>query len=107
MSAIRNAMERAESRAAVLTNLAKTYGDDVPTATAASTLSTVKSTSNSHSSGKEDAATRVLHSLQSFINDPREKAWRTLSDAIVGKSIVLSNVKAQSDAMKSSKRVKR
>ena len=102
-AAIRTAMERAESRAAVLTNLAKTYGDDVPAAAAASI---VRSTS-SNASGKEDAASRVLHSLQSFIDDPREKAWRTLSDAIVGKSIVLSNVKAQSDAMKSSKRVKR
>ena len=98
-AAVRNAVERAESRASVLTNLANSFGG------ASSTY--INTSVNARNGTKNDVNQRVIQCLQTFIGDSREKAHRTLSDAIVGKSIVLSNVKAQSVSMKSANRMKR
>jgi hypothetical protein len=100
-SAVRNAIERAESRASVLTNLANSFGG------ADKKANTSINTSTTTRSSKDDANQRVIQCLQTFIGDSRDRTYRTLSDAVVGKSIVLSNVKALSATMKSANRMKR
>jgi hypothetical protein len=98
-SIVRSAIERAESRASVLNSLEKSYGK-------ANQQKVLKKSPvidrNSSLTGL-----RTFQSIQGFIGDQREKARKTLSDALLGKSIVLSNTRAQSDAAKNAKKVKR
>jgi hypothetical protein len=100
-SIIRSAIERAESRASVLNSLEKSYGK--------TQQSKVIKKEKPPTPNPETLSHGLLTScqfIQNFIGDQREKAKKTLSDSLFGKSIVLSNSKSQHDATKSAKRVK-
>ena len=100
---VRSAIERAESRASVLNSLEKAYG----------TVTQQKALTKKHSShaGAENSSlingTRSVQIIQNFTGDQRERTRKALSDSLLGKSIVLTNLKSQTDASKSAKRVKR
>lgn len=101
-SIVRSAIERAESRASVLNSLEKSYGN----------VSQIKATKKKQSpvtSGQYGGGggQRQVQSIQLFLGDQHERVRRALQDSLVGKSIVLTNLKSQVDASKSAKRVKR
>ena len=50
---------------------------------------------------------RQIQTLQAVLEDDSEKFRKSLNDSLLGKSIVLTNLKSQMDASKSAKRVKR
>jgi len=102
-AATKHAIERAESRASILTNLSNKYAPSSSSSNATATTSSKHPPTTA--AAKDDVNARVLRSITQFIDDPRDRAFRTISDAIVGKSIVLANTKAQSDATKAAKRV--
>lgn len=97
-SIVRAAIERAESRASVLNSLEKAYG----TQQKASRRPAASIERNSSAS-----SIKPVENVLNFIGDHRERTRKTLSEALLGKSIVLSNFKSQTDAAKSTRRAKR
>jgi hypothetical protein len=61
-------------------------------------------TSGQHVGG---SVQRQVQSVQLFLGDNHERVRKALLDSLLGKSIVLTNLKSQVDASKSAKRVKR
>ena len=99
-SIVRAAIEKAENRASVLISLEKSYG----------------STAQQKTPKKQPLACaiplsvgggRQIQTLQAVLCDDSEKLRKSLHDSLLGKSIVLTNLKSQMDASKSAKRVKR
>ena len=97
---VRSAIERAESRASVLNSLEKSYG-------AVTQQKALKKHSSPAAERSSNYGLKPVENIQSFIGDQRERTRKTLLDSLQGKSIVLSNLKSQTDASKSAKRVKR
>jgi hypothetical protein len=107
-SAVESAVLRAESRASVLSRLEKNYGNETANRKMSSKdQSTLGPKAEKIEGSRASTDEIVVSVIQSFINDSRERTKRQLSDALIGKSIVLSNVSAQSEAMKSAKRSRR
>jgi hypothetical protein len=101
-SIVRSAIERAESRASVLNSLEKSYGN--VSQSKATRKHQTSATSGQHVGG---GVLRQLQSVQLFLGDSPERVHKALQDSLLGKSIVLTNLKSQVDASKSAKRVKR
>jgi hypothetical protein len=101
-SIVRSAIERAESRASVLNSLEKSYGN--VSQSKAMKKQQTSATSGQHVGG---SVQRQVQSVQLFLGDNHERVRKALLDSLLGKSIVLTNLKSQVDASKSAKRVKR
>lgn len=101
---VKNAIERAESRGAILISLEKSYGAGNIAQLNKTTKKTVTTTQNNVSAGN---GTQAFTFIQNFIGDQRDKARKTLTDSLLGKSIILSNLKSQTDAAKAAKKIKR
>ena len=100
-SAVRSAIERAESRASVSNSLQKTYGDNK---SGKATTQSAPAVSGRISTGGGE---RHIQSVLNFVCDHREKTRKALHDSLLGKSIVLTNLTSQIEASKSAKRTKR
>jgi hypothetical protein len=101
-SIVRSAIERAELRASVLNSLEKSYGS--VSQSKAMRKQQTSATSGQHVGG---SVQRQVQSVQLFLGDNHERVRKALLDSLLGKSIVLTNLKSQVDASKSAKRVKR
>lgn len=101
-SIVRSAIERAESRASVLNSLEKSYGN--VSQSKASKKQQSPATTAQHSVG---SVHRQVQSVQLFLGSQHDRIRKSLQDSLIGKSIVLTNLKSQVDASKSAKRVKR
>jgi hypothetical protein len=99
---VRSAIERAELRASVLNSLEKSYGS--VSQSKAMRKQQTSATSGQHVGG---SVQRQVQSVQLFLGDNHERVRKALLDSLLGKSIVLTNLKSQVDASKSAKRVKR
>lgn len=100
---VRSAIERAESRASVLNSLEKAYGN----VTQQKVLSKKVSSPSGGEKPPVNNGVRPVQIIQNFTGDQRERTRKALLDSLTGKSIVLTNLKSQTDASKSAKRVKR
>jgi hypothetical protein len=99
---VRSAIERAELRASVLNSLEKSYGS--VSQSKAMRKQQTSATSGQHVGG---SVQRQVQSVQLFLGDNHERVRKAILDSLLGKSIVLTNLKSQVDASKSAKRVKR
>lgn len=112
MADLAAAMERAQSRAAVLQSLQNSYGSEakVPPSVANSSKNlngkggTDQSNRNNGTNDK-NTMNEVIDVLVETISDPSMRAKQFFKDALRGKAIVVENVKAQLDASKASKRI--
>ena len=82
-SIVRAAIERAESRASVLNSLEKAYGTQQKASRRPAAASIERNSSAS--------SIKPVENVLNFIGDHRERTRKTLSEALLGKSIVLSN----------------
>lgn len=105
-SIVRSAIERAESRASVLNSLEKSYGNVSQSKVTKKKQSPLTS-GQYGGGGGGGGGQRQVQSIQLFLGDQHERIRRALQDSLIGKSIVLTNLKSQVDASKSAKRVKR
>lgn len=110
MSDLAAALERAQSRAAVLQSLQNSYGAE----SKASVSNMKKSKSTNSLDNKNSANTTTVDKgamndlvdvLSCAIADSTMKTKQFFKDALRGKAIVVENVKAQLDASKASKRM--
>lgn len=99
-SIVRAAIEKAENRASVLISLEKSYGSTAHQKTPKKQLLAC-------AIPPSVGGGRQIQTLQAVLCDDSEKLRKSLHDSLLGKSIVLTNLKSQMDASKSAKRVKR
>jgi hypothetical protein len=111
------AVERAQSRAAVLQSLQNAYGGGSNAATAAAKSTQVKGSAKTTDQKKQQDSTAgtsdkgmvvdVVECLLAAIGDQTVKTRQFFRDSLRGKAIVVENLKAQVEASKASKKIER